>query len=96
MIPLLANEHGTEFQLREQQSKTEWNSENRVRCNYTTSWMNFQVHARSSMERMQECVPMRVGAKKKLILSITELFVNSMLHHFKSIPQQQSAGTLLK
>ena len=57
---LLANEQRTEFQMREQQNKTERNSVNRVSC----SWMKFQAHARSLVELLHKCVPMRIKAKK--------------------------------
>ena len=55
--------------------KNEWNSENRVSFNYITSWMNFQVHARSLVELVQEIVPMRVEMTKKLFVFLRVNFI---------------------
>ena len=80
------------------EKNTERNSENRVRCNYTTSWMNFQVHERSLVELMQECVPMPAEIKTKNFYWLApnySLRARYVMAIFILKKQQQSACTSL-
>ena len=70
MIPILVNEHGTEFQMREQRNKTERNSENRVYKLLVDELLPHVVdefsspRIRSLVELVHKCVPNRIEAKK--------------------------------